>query len=258
MPANYAHYRFGIQAVPQLSADAQRLIRRFRQLYDVGLHGPDLFFYYNPLMRTSVGALGSKFHSQSGTVFFTRICKKLQPSPPEAALAYLYGLLGHYCLDSVCHPFVNATVAGGQIGHTELETEFDRFLLETDGRIPPETQNLSGHMKLTRGECVTVAEFYTPATPANINRCVHIMSLSTRLLAGKNRKLLKTVLSAANETVAQSLMPGEPNANCAHLDGELLRLYDLALERYPILLEELTAHLHGGEPLGADFEPSFG
>lgn len=48
MPANYAHYRFGVKAIPLLPAEMQRTVRRFRRLYDMGLHGPDLFFSISP------------------------------------------------------------------------------------------------------------------------------------------------------------------------------------------------------------------
>ena len=55
MPANYAHYRFGKLALSKLPAEARQCIGRFRRLYDIGLHGPDIFFYYNPAIDTAVG-----------------------------------------------------------------------------------------------------------------------------------------------------------------------------------------------------------
>lgn len=57
MPANYAHYRFGKQLLSGMCPNDRRSIQRFRRLYDMGLHGPDIFFYYNPLMlRVSLNA----------------------------------------------------------------------------------------------------------------------------------------------------------------------------------------------------------
>ena len=53
MTANYAHYRFGKQLLPQLPADVRQCIQRFRRMYDMGLHGPDIFFYHNPLMKSA-------------------------------------------------------------------------------------------------------------------------------------------------------------------------------------------------------------
>ncbi len=43
MPSTYAHYRMGAALLPMLPADVRRVIQRFRRLFDVGLHGPDIF-----------------------------------------------------------------------------------------------------------------------------------------------------------------------------------------------------------------------
>ena len=74
MPANYAHYRFGKQLLSGMCPNDRRSIQRFRRLYDMGLHGPDIFFYYNPLIKTATGQLGGVFHAQSGQEFFARVC----------------------------------------------------------------------------------------------------------------------------------------------------------------------------------------
>lgn len=258
MPANYAHYRFGLQALEQMSPDIRRPIQRFRRMYDMGLHGPDLFFYYNPLTKNSLAALGRQAHTLSGREFFTQVCDILKKSPSEAGQAYLYGLLCHYCLDSACHPLILAETAEGAFGHVEMEVEFDRFLLDLDGKIPPCTQDFSRHMTLTRGECVTVAQFYPPATPANIHRCVKTMALGTRILAGKNRKLLEKAMVLVPDKVAQNLMLPHANHKCFHLDKAMLALYNQAFARFPVMVDQLAAHLDYNAPLGEEFDPSFG
>lgn len=257
MPANYAHYRFGIQALEQLSPDLKRPIQRFRRMYDVGLHGPDLFFYYNPLMQNSLAALARRTHALSGREFFTQACEILKKNPSEAGQAYLYGLLCHYCLDSALHPLVLAESAAGDFGHVELEVEFDRFLLEKDGKTPPCTQNFSRHMKLTRGECVTAALFFPSASPAAIHHCVKTMAFGTRVLAGKDRRLLKAVLSLTPAAVAQNLMLPHANHKCFHLDEALLERYEQAFRRFPAMVDQLAAHLDYHAPLGEEFDPSF-
>ena len=133
MPANYAHYRFGKQLLSGMCPNDRRSIQRFRRLYDMGLHGPDIFFYYNPLIKTATGQLGGVFHAQSGQEFFARVCAQ---AGSEAGRVYLLGLLGHYCLDSLCHPYVEKKDADGSARHVELESEFDRYLLEADGVAP--------------------------------------------------------------------------------------------------------------------------
>ena len=261
MPANFAHYRFGSQILPTLPADVRRPIQRFRRLYDIGLHGPDIFFYYNILTDTPVGKLGNKFHRMTGREFFGMVCRRLRLEPTEAGQAYLYGLLTHYCLDSVCHPFIHETIAHGKIGHTEMETEFDRYLLELDGKPAPERVDISPHMKLTKGECVTVSGFYPTATPAHILQSVQTMAGVSRFLAtpsGNSRVWMQKAAEKVINKLSPFIMGDSPNKNCAHLNEELKECYDKAISLYPVLLEQLTAHMTYNAPLGEEFENPFG
>lgn len=261
MPSHYAHYRFGAAMVEKMPGDIRKGVLRFRRLYDVGLHGPDLFFYYNPVFHTRVGELGGRFHAQTGQEFFTAACKILSREPTEAGRAYLYGVLCHYCLDSWCHPFVNQKASDGTAGHVEIETEFDRYLLETDGKCPPHTQNVGRHLHLTPGECETAAQFYPPASAGNIRAGVRNMAFCIRLLAtpeGIGRKIVVKGASLLGQSAQELVMPDSPNPRCVELDAPLLALYEQAAEQYPILLEQLRAHMDQDTPFGAGFEATFG
>ena len=132
MPASYAHYRFGNLLLPGLPGDVRLCVQRFRRMYDAGLQGPDFFFYFCPGLNTATYALGHRFHMQSGREFFSRACTA---ADSDAARAYLYGVLGHYCLDSVIHPFIDRLESEGKAKHIPLESEFERFLLEKDGGL---------------------------------------------------------------------------------------------------------------------------
>lgn len=260
MPSNYAHYRFGTELISRLDPDRQRTIQRFRQLYDMGLHGPDLFFHHDPLFRTPVRKLGTKYHSQTGKAFFERVCRSVRMNPSEGAMAYLYGVLAHYALDSLSHPFVNRMVGEGKGTHNEIETEFDRFLLETDGKKPPYLQDLSGHISLTPGECETVALFYPPVSGGVISRCVKNMATNTRFLVmpqGLRRDFLSKAMRLVTPNTAGLVMTVHPNRKCVGLDKSLLRLYEMAMNRYPVLLDQIQAHMTRNTPLGTDFSVVF-
>lgn len=220
----------------------------------MGLQGPDFFFYYNPLIKTAVGSLGGQFHNQTGQEFFTRVCAQ---ADSEAARAYLCGLLGHYCLDSACHSFVESKVANGEARHVALESEFDRYLMDMDGLRPPHVQDFSGRVKLTRGECVTVAGFYPPATPSNVNQSVRHMAFALRFLAGKNRRRVRRILNRIKPSLCDSLIPEEPVGAFARMDSELLARFNRAIKQYPRMLEQVESHMRTGEPLGDDFTASF-
>lgn len=254
MPGNYAHYRFGKTAFSLLPPQAQQEVSRFRRLYDMGLHGPDIFFYHHPLTSGKPGAPGKVFHRMSGLDFFPGSCAAAKT---EAHRAYLYGLLTHYCLDSVAHPYVRSQAEAGTARHVEMEVEFDRYLMALDGIPSPHTYDQTGHMKLTREECIAVADFYG-TTAGVIRQAAGSMVTASRLLTLKWRRAMKLVLSLAPEAVSDQQMYAEPNPRCETLTPALLECYERALRLYPSLLEQLLRHLETGEPLGEDFRPDFG
>ena len=261
MPSIYAHYRFGAELIGVLKPEQQRTIRRFRQLYDMGLHGPDLFFHHDPLVQTPTRKLGKKYHDQTGKAFFERVCRSIRMNPSEGAMAYLYGVLAHYALDSLSHPFVNRMVEQGKGSHNEIETEFDRFLLETDGKKPPYLQDLSAHITLTPGECETAAQFYPPVSGSTIGRCVKNMAANTKFLVipqGLRRDMVSKAMNLMMPDTAGLLMTVHPNRKCMGLNSSLLRLYELALNRYPVLLDQIQAHMTRKAPRGTDFSVDFG
>lgn len=258
MPSNYAHHRFGQQTFSLLPAQIQKTVRRFPQLYSLGLHGPDLLFYYSPFGETATGQLGKEYHQKSGLEYFTEVCRRYREEPSEGALSYLYGLLAHYCLDSRCHPFVHESTDHSPIGHTELEVEFDRYLMALDGIASPETEDFSPWFRLTRGECATVAGFYPPATAGQIYTAAWNLRCISKILAMKNRKLLGKGISLFSGKIRQQMIISPANHKCIHLNKEFLSLYDQALEDFPGLLQQLQTHLEAETPLDEAFAPKFG
>ena len=96
MPAIYAFRRFGEQALATLPEKQRRPIQRFRRLYNGGLHGADLFFWFRPLVNSPVGDLYRTYHSMTGREFFTQACDLQKQNPSEGAAACLYGLQANY------------------------------------------------------------------------------------------------------------------------------------------------------------------
>lgn len=261
MPSIYAHYRFGTSLLPTLPADVRKTIQRFRSLYDVGLHGPDIFYYSSPIIHTGGDYLGIKFHEQTGKEFFTRVCRAVRMERSEGALAYLYGVLSHYCLDSVCHQTISRIVSEGQVSHMALETELDRHLLELDGKTPAYSQDLSPHMSLTAGECETVSKFYPAANGGSIRRSIRNMAFYTRLLAapeGIGRTALEKGIRIAPKEVQGMLMSRTPDAAWVPYCEQLMEAYEQAVQAFPLHLEQLREHMTYSAHFGPEFDQRFG
>lgn len=259
MPSIYAHYRFGAQLIAKMPPKAQRTVGRFRQLFDMGLHGPDIFDYQGPLMPGG-GKLRDQFHAQTGQVFFQRVCRNVRLRPSEGAMAYLYGLLAHYALDSLTSPYISRMAEQEKLQKEVICREFDRHLLVLDGKKPPHLQDLSGHMRLTPGECETAAALYPHVRAGAVKKCVEHMAAVTRLLAlpqGSKRQWLDKGARLAMPRISGRLMGVHPNHACDAMNADLQRLYDMAMDRYPLLMEQIHGHLRRNAPLGADFSVAF-
>ena len=261
MPFTYAHYRFGTALLHTMPGDVTRTIQRFRGMYDVGLHGPDIFSFSSPLFRNSIRNLCIKYHELTGREFFPRACRCVRLEKSEAAAAYLYGVLCHYCLDSILHPIIANNAKELGIPQIEIEVEFDRFLLELDGRIPAHSQDLSPHLRLTPGQSDTIAKLYPPATGKNVLDSIKQMARMTKLLAapeGPRRALLEKSYSLLGKEFKGIVMHTAPNSKCCELNEVLFRQYEEAMGQFQKMLPQLQAHMTYSAPFEAEFEPIFG
>ena len=261
MPAHYAHYRFGKAVLPTLPGEVGKCAARFPRLFALGLQGPDPFFYYNILMKTQTGGLARQYHHRTGSEFFSAACRRYREDPSEGALAYLFGVLAHYCLDSGCHPFINAFTGDGPVTHTALETDFDRYLLALDGDPHPETFDGSRYLRLTRGEAATAAVFYPPATQGDFLRAVNNMAALVHWMCappGFRKLMLKAGLAITRGKFSAYVRKAEPDPNCTEACRHLMVRYTQALIRYPEMAESLYGHLKNGTALSGDFTPTFG
>lgn len=135
MPTTYAHDLFGQKIYRQMPEEIKKVIRENGELYRIGLHGPDIFFYYF-IFKNHVSGVGYRMHKEKARAFFVQGMAQVREMKDQALLAYLLGFGCHYLLDSACHPFVNEMHDRGRISHSLLEIEFDRFLMEENGKNP--------------------------------------------------------------------------------------------------------------------------
>ena len=157
MPSTYAHQHFGNLVFEKLPEKLQEEIALYRGLYNIGLQGPDIFFYYKPLHKNDVAAYGGRLHGQTGEAFFGRrlaILAGLDPMWQPAARAFLCGTACHFTLDTVCHGYVNWYEKTRHVPHNVIEGDFDRSLLAAAGYVPVMADISAEFAKGVRGGAV--------------------------------------------------------------------------------------------------------
>ena len=230
MPSTYAHRRFGADVLVQLPRELREKITPYRPLYDMGLHGPDLMFYYRALQSNPVNRLGNAMHEQPGRVFFTRARGVVNTARNKnAALAYALGFVCHFALDSTCHPYVEAYTRQSGVSHCEIETEFDDMLLRRDGHDPKSFFTAS-HIRPTAENARVIAPFYEGLTGLQVLDALKGMIAMHRLLqpsgAVKRWVVLTGMKAVGKYDVLHGLVANpQPNPQCTESNEKLDALY---------------------------------
>ncbi len=223
MPGFTTHYILGTKAYNALPNNLIKYtIAKHRWLYQLGLQGPDLFFYYIPILRhRDYRNVGSYMHEHHIRDFFSCCFKHISVirsrQQREQALAYVCGFLCHYVCDSICHPYVY-----GRIGHdiknptaythglhAQLENDIDAILLMKYKKKKPSEFNQAATICLNGMEMQFISRFlsdcinetFYPITPENnfklnpamVHRSILGLRFGCRTLAdpqGRKRDIL--------------------------------------------------------------------
>lgn len=96
-------------------------IEKYPELFNIGLHGPDILFYYRPLSENKVNQTGFGMHERRGKEFFENAAKTVKVENLNAAfIAYLYGFICHFSLDTTCHGYIDEKIEKSGVATQKL------------------------------------------------------------------------------------------------------------------------------------------
>lgn len=262
MPSTYAHYRMGQEVLEQVSDPARSIIMKHKQLYDIGLHGPDILFYYHPLRTNPVNAIGYGLHERSGKYFFGKAAEIIEKAhDKEAALAYIYGFICHFALDSTCHGYIDEKIAQSGVSHTEIEVEFDRSLMIEDGKDPVR-QDWTKHIVPSMENAEVIAHFFPGAEPKQVKKALKGMIRNNQLLlapSGLKRKMIYAILrlSGNYKEMHGLLVNFKANPACKDSTEKLHQMYAVAENRAVMLIDEYGKYMTKEDTLNALYNYTF-
>lgn len=265
MPAIYAHYTFGAESLPRFPEEVARMVRVHRDSFNLGLQGPDFYFFdqFLVLRGKHYAARGGQHHIESCASLLLALEGSGGRRPESAALAYLFGLIGHFTLDQAAHPFIETWVAELAYNHHRLETEFDRFLLTRQGidarryalgqclQAPRRTRLAIGQLyeRAGLGKASDVAALFASfAWIKSHTSCAHDESYCAL------RFLLKRL--GAWDAIGGIFM-GSKDALSDVTNPRLYALFEDAQSQYIRLAENYYRHIFEGAPLDVYFERNF-
>ena len=263
MPSTYAHKSFGREVFAVLPDELQTILCNHLDLYYVGLHGPDILFYYHPFFPNPVNRQGYQLHGKNARTFFRKGLAALRDmSDPEAGLAYMFGFICHFALDSECHGYIEYKIRHSNLTHTELETEFDRMLLE-EHELDPIRYCLTSHILPQTVDCTIIARFFPRVKPKQVEWALKSMIYYNRLLQAAipaRRKLLLLILRITGnyKQMHGLLMPDQPRTGCADSNQELQRRMRGAVPVACQLIENFYNAYMEMDVLSQRFQRTFG
>lgn len=262
MPTTYTHDLFGKEVYHRLPPQMQDIIRKNGNLYRIGLHGPDIFFYY--LTNGKITGTGIRMHKETARDFFERGMKKVRETGNRPLLAYLMGFACHYLLDSACHPYVNQVAEEGQFSHTVLEKEFDRALMLETGKNPHH---------FYPSDCIVPKRSYAriihkavPEIPApKIYTSLRLMKFLTNAMVydnqGKRTRMIGLFTKIAGKknsaVVMDYFMAEEPIPGSREHVRELNRMFERTIMEAPDALKELFALAKTEAPLSERWDKTY-
>ena len=263
MPAGYAHYVFGQKVLRELPRDMQEQIKDYLPLYHIGIHGPDILFYYEPWKDNDIARMGHELHDEMAEDFFERAQLRILASRGEEKLAmqaYMAGFITHFILDSECHGYVAEKMEESEISHTEIETEFDCMLMRKKG-LDPKSRNAVKHIVINDRSAAIIAQFFG-LEAGQILKTVKDMKRYQELFMApsKAKRLMITAalkVGKKYDNLHGLIVNEEPNPGCTDSNWELFRLLKDAVDPCAELVEEYLAGCQDRRNMNERFKRSF-
>ena len=258
MPTTYTHWRFGVDCIETLPEELKEVIIHHRDLFDIGVHGPDIFFY--DLMHKELSRFGSQLHYKPAREFFEHCAEVYRENDEkDEMLAYLLGFLSHFALDSQCHGYINKKVRESGISHNKVEAEYDAHMIKLDGRSIDRTDRVAS-LKPSRKNAKIIARFF-PFSAKEMYRTCFDQKLMLSFLNCQNdsrRARLSWVFERLGKKDYRDLIVRKQELEgCRDSNLRVDKLRAYALEIYPLLAKNLTEALENKTPLCSYFEHDF-
>ncbi|MBQ6333557.1 MAG: zinc dependent phospholipase C family protein [Erysipelotrichaceae bacterium] len=260
MPTTYAHWRFGVDCIETLPQELKKIILENRELFDFGVHGPDVFFY--DLRHPELPAYGHHMHQESARTFFDKAVEvyKQYDEDKDAMLSYMLGFLSHFALDSQCHAYINSKDLSSDIlTHNKVESEYDGHLIRMDGRSIARTDRAAS-LKPSKTNAAIMARFF-PYSPKEMLRTSKGQKMLLTLLNCKSDLKRNGATAVFNKLGMRDyrdlIVQKEEMQLCKDSNLRIDKLKAYALEVYPDLAKQLMAAIEKGEELGPYFDLNF-
>lgn len=152
MAGTITHTYFAKDVLKKLDEDTKKIIDEYEGSFEVFSQGPDPFIFGDKFQQKNM----KYFHRNKTQDFFINLVNYIRKNHLEnnkEVMAFLYGFICHYSLDSTVHPYV-IYKAGAYYKkkketykyfgkHSEVESYIDAYMINKNEKINPNKLNIS-------------------------------------------------------------------------------------------------------------------
>ena len=143
MASTITHAYFIMDVYEKLNTNIKEFLIDQKELLKTSAQSMDTLFFYN-ITKFNKGKrirdFGDYFHDHDTYLFFETLINYIKYNgygqKPDV-MAYLYGMLSHYVLDSNLHPFIVYKTGDKNMLHPEVESYFDNYLIKLKEQAVP-------------------------------------------------------------------------------------------------------------------------
>jgi hypothetical protein len=185
----------------------------------------------------------------------------LRNSDDGGGLAYIFGFICHFVLDSACHPVIQSVIEDYGVSHAEIEAEFDRHVLKSIQLSP---DRFSPKPLIPAGAQVseTASLFYPGVVPKQLERSIGTMKRCfTIVYSSRNsvKRLTKLFFFLCGHYRSlNALVDGKhPSLSSQDIDRTLQPAFSDSVEVAAQLMVEFYQGLEEEKPLNVRFARNF-
>ncbi len=248
MPACMAHYQFGQEVLLRLDSELKAVIHNHRREYEIGLQGPDIFYYYKPYSPNRYFKHGFDCHAKPAIQMFAPM---FEQTCEGAALAYLIGLICHYALDKCCHPYVYANTKK-VTDHFVIESAFDDYIMRTGGLNSERYEYIP-----SSADFAAMATLWPGISEKIVKKSVRAQRFCTRLI--DKRRIVRAFEKLVNKKdFLIKMSPKDPESAMQdqHI-AALKTLYQRGLDECPTLIQSAVSAMRANTPYCMGFHLNY-
>lgn len=262
MPGGFAHDSFGKIVYKELP-DAMRLrLGVYQDQFRFGLQGPDVLFHYNLTNYNRVNTRGVEIHKEPARKLFEPAVQYCKDNGIDNSLyAYMMGCVCHFALDSAAHPYINGAIGDLGVSHSEIESEFEKYLLKRAGR-DPHRYSLGPLIPKDRETARAMQIMYRDFTEKEMMRAMKDMALIRNVLVAPSKLKKKTLLAFMHVTGHYDEIQGhvvrfEDNPVCEETNKRLFEIYKEAVTEAVNMILNVHHSIFSDLPLTERFDRNF-